>query len=216
VRKTFITTGAILLCATVAAAQDVPRMETFLGYSFARFNSATDAPSFNASGGGGQFAYNFNKWIGVVADLGAANTGSIGSVTVDNTMVNFLFGPRVSFRHDRLRPYFQILWGGVYDTASTSISAVVPPQPSNPIFLPGQPGGVTPGQVITARLNASQTAFAMTVGGGLDIKLNKHVSFRPAAVDYFMTRLQNLRTLGDNNQNNFRYTVGFNFNFGAQ
>jgi hypothetical protein len=191
-------------------------METFLGYSFVRFNSATNAPSFNASGGSGQFAYNFNKWLGVVADLGAVNTGSISGVSVDNTMANFLFGPRVSFRSHRLRPYFQILWGGVYNTASSQISAIVPPQPSNPILLPGQPGGITPGQVVTARVNASQTAFAMTVGGGLDIELSKHVSFRPVGLDYFLIRLQNLRTLGDNNQNNVRYTAGFNFTFGAQ
>jgi hypothetical protein len=56
----------------------------------------------------------------------------------------------------------------------------------------------------------------MTAGGGLDIKINKHLSFRPIGLDYYMTRLQNLRTQDDNNQNNLRYTTGFNFTFGAQ
>ena len=69
-------------------------------------------------------------------------------------------------------------------------------------------GGVT--------LAIGQTAFAMTAGGGLDIKLNKHVSFRPIGLEYYLTRFQNLRSQDDNNQNNIRYTAGLNFTFGAQ
>ena len=213
-RKSFIVIGAVLLSTVVAAAQDVPRMETFLGYTYVRFNSATDVPAFSANGGSGQFAYNFNKWLGAVADLGAVHNGNISGVQLDNTMSNFLFGPRVSLRSSHLRPYFQILWGGVYASASTPINVTLPALPNQPIYLPGNP--LLPGDSVTARLVTQQTAFAMTVGGGLDIKLSKHVSFRPIGVDYYMTRLQNLRTLGDNNQNNIRYTTGFNFTFGAQ
>ncbi len=62
---------------------------------------------------------------------------------------------------------------------------------------------------------AQQTAFAMTAGG-LDIRINKLLSFRPVALDYELTRLQNLRTAGDNIQNSLRYTTGFNFTFGAR
>jgi opacity protein-like surface antigen len=200
--KSCVIPAAVLLCAGWAAAQDVPRVETFAGFSFVRFSSATDAPSFNASGGSGQFAYNLNRWLGAVADLGAVNTSSISGAAIDNTTMNFLFGPRISFRQPRLRPYVQILWGGVYNTASTAVNVEIP--------------GALPGQPVTARLVTSDTAFAMTIGGGLDFKLSKHVSFRPVGVDYYMTRLQNLRTQGDNNQHNFRYTTGFNFTFGAQ
>ena len=50
----------------------------------------------------------------------------------------------------------------------------------------------------------------------MDIKLNRHVSFRPIGLDYFMTRLQNLRTANDNNQHGLRYTTGFNFTFGGE
>jgi outer membrane protein OmpA-like peptidoglycan-associated protein len=56
----------------------------------------------------------------------------------------------------------------------------------------------------------------MTAGGGLDIRISKHVSFRPIGVDYYLTRLQNLRTANDNNQNNIRYSGGFNFWFGGE
>jgi hypothetical protein len=217
-RKSFVVIGVILLCAMAAAAQDLPRMETFLGYTYVRANSATNVPAFSANGAGGQFAYNFNKWLGAVADLGAVHNGNIGGVHIDDTASNFLFGPRVSFRYSRIRPYFQVLWGGVHWASSTKVD-VLPVDPSQPIYLPGlKTVGMfpIPGQPITARLASQQTAFAMTTGGGLDIKINKHLRFRPMGLDYYMTRLQNLRTQGDNNQNNLRYTAGVNFTFGAQ
>jgi hypothetical protein len=215
-KKCFLIVPIILALAFVAAAQDTPKMETFLGYTFTRMSPATDVPSFTSNGGSGQYAYNFNRWLSAVADVGAVHTGNIGGFTVDNTMTNFLAGPRLSLRYPRLRPYFNVLFGGVYYAASTRISAT-PVLPSQPIFLPGQPNfPLIPGQPITARLTTSQTAFAMVAGGGLDIKINKWLSFRPVGLDYFYTRLTNLRTQGDNSQNNLRYTAGLNFTFGAR
>lgn len=214
-RKSLTAIAVCLASVTVAAAQDVPRVETFLGYTYTRFNSATNVPAFSANGGSGQFDYNFNKYIGGVIDLGAVHNGNISGANLDSTIANFLAGPRLSLRYSRIKPYFQILWGGVYATSSTQIDAIVPAIPSQPVYLPGTPV-LRPGDAITARLVTAQTAFAMTVGGGIDIKLNKHLMFRPLGVDYYMTRLQNLRTMGDNNQNNIRYTAGLNFTFGAQ
>jgi len=174
------------------------------------------------NGGSGQVAFNFNHWIGFVMDMGAVHNGNIGGNHVDTTVSNYLFGPRVSVRYSRIRPYLQILWGGGHVGTSTRVSLATPSAPVVPtqppaIFVPGQGNiPIGPGQPITARLNASQTAFAMTVGGGLDIKINKWASFRPVSLDYFLTRFQNLRSLNDNNQNNLRYSTGFNFTFGAR
>jgi hypothetical protein len=197
-KTTFTVVGGVLSAALAASADEMPRMETFLGYTYVRANSAGSLPAFSTNGGGGQFAYNFNTWLGAVADVGAVHSGDIGGAAIDNTTLNFLFGPRLSLRHPHFRPYFQVLWGGAYLAASSPAPAVV---------------GIPEGQPIIAR---SQTAFAMTAGGGLDIKLNKHVSFRPIAVDYYLTRFQNFRAQNDNSQNNVRYTTGFNFTFGAQ
>jgi hypothetical protein len=214
-RKSLTIIGVVLLSAFVAAAQDVPRAETFLGYTYVRFNSATNVPAFSSNGGSGQFDYNFNKWLGFVADLGAVHNNNISGVNLDNTMASFLFGPRFSLHHSRIRPYFETLFGGAYYTASLPVLATIPPSAAPPIFLPGQPTLPT-GGAVTARLAANQTVFAMAIGGGLDIKMTKHVSFRPIGLDYFMPRLQNLRTMGDNNQHCLRYTAGVNFMFGAR
>lgn len=205
VKNSLSATVALLSCVMVATAADVPRYEAFVGYTYVRANSATDVPAFSANGGGGQCSYNFNQWLGVVADLGAVHSGNIGGLMVDTTTVNFLFGPRISLRYPHLRPFFQLLWGGTYATSSVQVS-----------LLPAAPPGANPGQPVSARIGAQQTAFAMTAGGGLDIEINKHVSFRPIALEYYMTRFQNLRSQSDNNQNNLRYAAGFNFTFGAR
>ena len=201
--KTSLTIIASLaLSALCAPAQEMTRMEAFLGYTYVRVNSATNVPSFGANGGGGQFAYNFNHWVSGVADLGAVHTGHIGNAIVDNTLANFLFGPRFAYRKNkRFTPYGQILVGGVRDTASSAL-------PIQPVLIPGNP--------VTGRVNAAQTAFAFTLGGGVDLMINKHLSFRPIGLDWYRTRLQNLRSANDNNQNNLRYTTGFTFHFGAR
>ena len=205
--KSLAVITACLLSIMVAAAQDTPKAEVFLGYTYVRANSAHNLPAFSANGGGGQFAYDFNKWIAFVADLGAVHNGNIGGAHLDTTFMNFLFGPRVPIRnHSRFTPYGQVLWGGVYATSSALVVAV----PFNPTPV------ATPGLPFSARIGGSQTAFAMTLGGGLDIRINKHVSFRPIGLDWYLTRLQNLRSQDDNNQHNLRYTAGLNFTFGAR
>jgi opacity protein-like surface antigen len=204
----------IAMCSVVAyAADDHPKVETFAGFTYMRANSATNVPAFNTKGGGGQLAVNFSKSVGFVMDLGAVHNGNIGDQHLDNTFTNFLFGPRVNLRHSRVIPYFNVLFGGMH--ASTSVAFQAVPIPTNPIYLPGAPT-VPPNSPVTGRLVASQTAFAMATGGGLDIKINKHVSFRPIGLDWMLTRLQNIRDLNDRNQHHIRYTTGFNVMFGAQ
>ena len=76
---------------------------------------------------------------------------------------------------------------------------------------------VNPDLPVTARFNTSETKFAMTAGGGLDIKINRHMSFRPIAVDYYLTKLRSFPVGGsDDHQNNLRYSAGVTFLFGGE
>jgi hypothetical protein len=78
-----------LLFALVANAQDVPKFETFLGFTYKRTDLQSDNAlgksigSFSMNGGSAQFIYNFNKPISFVADLGAVNRGNVGVVKVN-------------------------------------------------------------------------------------------------------------------------------------
>lgn len=227
-KKHIAVMAAILLFTVAAVAQDVPKVETFLGYTYTRANSASDVPAFSANGGSGQFVANFGRWLSGVADVGAVYNGNIGGYHLNSTFTNYLFGPRVSIRKSRVTPYFQMLFGGVYLSTSarveipagTPTNPIVIPPPFNPVVNPleGAPpptNGTSSGPIVL-RATHQQNSFAMTLGGGLDIKITRWVSFRPIGLDWYMTRLQNLRSGNDNNQHNIRYTTGFNFMFGAQ
>jgi hypothetical protein len=210
-RKILAVIAAVPLFALVAGATDIPTYETFLGYNFVRFNPDSPfIPSFNANGGSGQFIYNVNKWIGGVFDAGAVTHNTF----LDTTVVNFVAGPRFTYRnHSRFVPFVQALFGGAYSTTSAQVGlltggGVLPPGIIVPPNLP-----------VTARLVASHTGFAMFAGGGLDIKVNKHIAIRPFCADYYLTRLPRLPDLAtgntdNSNRNNFRASGGVVFMFG--
>lgn len=211
-RKSLVILGAVLLFALVASAADISRFETFAGYDFVGFYPNNNiVPKAHFNGGSGEFVYNFNNWVGAVADVGAVHKGVWGGYTVDTTVLNYVFGPRVSFsKGSNFTPFVQVLFGGAYGASSSQISLL----PSGGSNLP--PGFIqNPNLPVSARIQTSDTAFAMLAGGGVDIKLSKHMALRPIEFDYYLTRFSNPR-LGDNNQNNWRYTAGVNFMFGAR
>jgi hypothetical protein len=215
-RKIIAVIAAVPLFALVAAATEWPRAEAFLGYNFVRFNPESSfIPNFNANGGGGQFVYNVNKWIGGVVDVGAVTKGTLNGFNVDTTVLNFVAGPRVTFHnHSRLTPFVQALFGGAYSTASAQITVL--PLPGS-ILPPLPPGIILPPDIpVSARLHASHTGFAMFAGGGLDIRVSKHMAVRPIGADYYLTRMPSLLTGTTTNKNNFRYSAGVNFLFGAR
>jgi len=228
-KKCFLLFSAALLTASVAAATDSPTAEAFLGYNWVRFNpdrpnlpGFSGLPSFNLNGGDAQLVYNFKPGIGLVLDVGAVHAGSLFGIKndvtlnrpgVDHTLVNFVLGPRYTFHsHSRWMPFAQALFGGAHATSSTSVmltqGGIIWPPPG--LIVP--PGTLQP---VDATLRAERTGFAMLIGGGLDIKVSKHVTLRPIGADYYLTRLPGFVTGNDTNKNHFRYSAGVNFLFGA-
>ncbi|HEY1897172.1 MAG TPA: hypothetical protein VGG62_12900 [Terracidiphilus sp.] len=62
-------------------------------------------------------------------------------------------------------------------------------------------------------LSASNNGFAMVFGGGVDIPISKRMAIRPLQCDYFLTRYE-WKSLGINNQSNFRYQAGILYTLG--
>ena len=216
--------AAGLLSAFVAGATDIPKYEAFLGYTYVRanqFNQETGLGKtiggFDMNGGSAQFIYNFNKSFSGVADVGAVAKQNVGIINADNTTTFYLFGPRWSYRnHSRFTPYAQILFGGATRAVSRKLDVVTG---SNiPVFPVVTPHDLFPGAdtEITAQVSATQTAFAMAVGGGLDWKIAKRISFRPIAVDYVLTRFPSYFTGNNSNQNSIRASAGIVFTFGEK
>ena len=59
----------------------------------------------------------------------------------------------------------------------------------------------------------SASAFGTTMGGGIDIRVSKHIALRPAQAEYFLTKLPDGNT---NRQNNFRYGAGVMLRLGGK
>jgi outer membrane protein OmpA-like peptidoglycan-associated protein len=202
--------GVMLLTTTLAMCQEVPKTELYLGYSFLRVNSAISVPAFTANGGLSSFQYNFNKNFAVTSEFGGVHNGNINDRHIDSTMFTYLFGPRLYVHKEgHVTPFFETLFGGMHYTRS-----FLPNLSINPLGTPLPIGS-------DGRIKNSQDAFAMAVGGGLDLRLGHLLAFRPIQLDYLLTRFQPIFIAGlgevnrDRNQNNLRYSTGFAFRFGG-
>jgi opacity protein-like surface antigen len=207
--KVFLTVAAVSLSfALTAAAADNSRFETYLGFDWVKFNpNVADIPSFNADGGSAQFVYNFYKGTGVAFDYGAVSKDTLKGI-FSNKQSHFLIGPRYGFyNHSRFTPFVEVLFGAGRASLSTDILRVPTVLPASSITLPDN---------ISASLTASKTSFAMMAGGGLDIRLAKHFTYRLFDADYYLTRPASLIRGEDVNRNNVRLTTGVNFTWGAE
>ncbi len=197
----------ILTFGLAAWAQEHPKVELAIDYSFVRYNPDTAFinDSHNLNGAGGSFTFNFNRFFGIKAELfgyGASTTTFVipvgnpivpagGTFAVSGNMFTYLFGPQFKYRTKRFQPYFHALWGGAYSNVYANL------------FQSANIAGAT----------ADKTAFAMSYGGGIDIPVTKSIAIRPVQLDYLMTRFSNV--LDTTNQNNLRYAAGVTFYLGG-
>ncbi len=180
---------ATLICGLAGAVRAqhavVPQFEVSGGYSYVRANPSNSNGGFNLNGGSASFAYNITDRYAVVGDFGAYRFSGLPS-RVDSTMYTYVFGPRVSFRKSpRLSLFVQGLLGGGRLNASA--------------------GGV----------NAGENAFAMALGGGVDLHLHSHLSIRLVQADYLLTRFASVAG-NTETQNDARISAGLVFRFGSK
>jgi len=185
---------------------DSPKVELFLGYThFGTASTKTVAGNrmVGLNGGSASVAFNLNRYLGLVADIGGYNdnavqlTGTGVNQPLDTyasgTVYSFLGGPRLSFRnYSRFTPFAQAFFGGVYAGAVTVSNCS------------GSACTVLP----------SQKTLSMTAGGGLDIRLVHHISLRAVQAEYMMTRFGALTTGASTSQNDLRLSTGLVFRFG--
>jgi hypothetical protein len=204
-------TNALLLLTTLFLAmttwaQEWPKVELGADYSYLRFApSGPYTKGHSLNGGGGSLDYNWNEYLGIKLDLQGytSNTtgfnippnsafprGLIGNV--QGNMFTYLIGPQFKVRAHMIQPFAHLLFGGahtnVYGNAFKTLC-----------------GPLTGNCAVTRAPTAE--AFAMEFGGGLDIPINKKISFRPAQIDYLLTRFSNPFTK-TNNQNNLHFSAG--------
>lgn len=106
-RNLLILVVVILVAASPACAQ-APKAEFFAGYEYLHLNPL----GRGCHGFGANLAYNLNDWAGAVGDFGVCKeTGLPSGISAHD--VNYLFGPRISYRnYGKLTPFAQVLLGG--------------------------------------------------------------------------------------------------------
>lgn len=205
--------GAIVLLLGVAAwAQEFPRFEAAADYSYARYvPSAKTVNNYSLNGGGGSFDVNLTQYLGIKMDLQGYNSNTNtftvpagpnfpNGVTgrVSGNLFTYLFGPQIKFRLGGFHPFVHALYGGAHSNVyGTAFQTLCQPIAGECSF----------------KSSPSGNAFAMAYGGGLDLRINNSISFRPAEIDYLYTKFSNQFT--NTNQNNFRYSAGVVLTFGS-
>jgi outer membrane protein OmpA-like peptidoglycan-associated protein/opacity protein-like surface antigen len=183
-----------------------PRTEVFMGYSYLRAMPTLAAGNrlMWLNGGSTSIAFNFNRYLGLVGDFGGFNetrllleSGNPPSAlgpyqAVDaGTVFTYLAGPRLSYRkNDRITPFAQVLFGGIRASEETLCPSCTPSLPV-------------------------ENSFAMTAGGGLDIRVRQHLAIRILQAEYLMTRFDNLATGTSATQNDMRLSSGIVLRFGG-
>jgi outer membrane protein OmpA-like peptidoglycan-associated protein/opacity protein-like surface antigen len=158
-----------------------PHLEGFVGYSFVDFH-VQGPGTYHFNGGSASLAYNLNNWFGLVGDFGGYHTGDCvdGPYCYPPTTLKsqyhtilstYMFGPRFSYRRGRVTPFAQALFGAAHGTDFYGFS-----------------GSSSSSLTINS---VSSNAFAWAAGAGVDVRLNKWISWRAIQTEYLMTRFSN-------------------------
>jgi len=180
---------SLLVLSTVfglsTKAQELPKIDASVGYSYFRANPATPGPSsFGLNGGSVSAAYNFRDWLSGIADFGGYNVGSYSGVNVDNHILTYMFGPQMTYRrYRRISPFGHVLVGAA-----------------------------RAGSDVFATTN-SHTGLATAFGVGVDWSVRDRFSIRPLQFDYLLTHLPEVTNGNTQTQNNLRVSAGIVFHF---
>jgi hypothetical protein len=179
----------------------VPKAEVAFGYSFINVHPGfSQITSYNVNGGGAGLVYNVMPLIGVKAEFmdytggGGSQLRALGYTgNVSGNLFTYMFGPQIKKHSGKFQPFAEALFGGGHSGSYATIYNAI-----NGIQSAG----------------SSSNAFAMELGGGVDIPITSRISIRPAEIDYLYTKFStnNLHA----SQNNFRYMLGVNIGFGGK
>jgi len=194
--------------SVMSGGDGTPRVDLFLGYSrfgvgFSSANGTVGNRMVGLNGGTASLGYNFNRFFALTADVAGyddsqlelTGTGANQPRTVNSSGAAFTYlgGPRLTVgKQRRLSLFAQALAGGVHASAVTVTNCA--------------------GTACTPL--PSQNAFAMTAGGGVDLRLIHLLSLRLVQAEYMMTRFASVPSGASAGQNDLRLSAGLVFSFG--
>jgi opacity protein-like surface antigen len=184
--RVFLTALLSSLSLAAAAQKPADAVDGYAVFSEMRANAPVGACGcFWMAGAHGGFSLPVWRDFSVVVEAGGHHTGRIPNFNTGLSLFYGMGGVRMRVaNHTRYQPFGQALFGGVHGFDS---------------YFPA-PVGRFP--------TSYDSSFALTVGGGLDVNVSKHVWIRALQADYFYSELRNLQ---GNRQNQFRIGAGVLF-----
>jgi outer membrane immunogenic protein len=184
--QVFVYTLLPSLFTAALAQRPAPAVDGYAVFSEMRANAPVGGCGcFWMAGAHGGFSLPLWRDFSVVIEAGGHHTGSIPNFNTGLSLFYGMGGPRLRLaNHTRFQPFGQALFGGVHGFDS---------------YFPA-PVGKFP--------TSFDSSFALTVGGGLDIAISRHVWIRALQADYFYSQIRNIQ--GDR-QNQFRIGAGVVF-----
>jgi opacity protein-like surface antigen len=175
-----------LICPTLVAQQPSKQLDAYAVFSEMRANAPVNGCGcFWLTGGHGGVSLPVWRNFSAVVEAGGHTTDHIPGFDKGLSILYGMGGVRLRIANPtRFQPFGQGLFGGVHGFDS---------------YFPASVGKLP---------TSSDTSFALTVGGGLDIAVAKHVWIRAVQADYFYSELRNLQ---GNRQNQFRIGAGILF-----
>jgi hypothetical protein len=148
--------------SVMANAQDVRPIEIFGGYSYAYFNGVNPGDNYDIDMNGwiASLTINKNSWVGFVANFGGIYK-TVPETAQKFKIHNMLFGPKFTARMGKVSPFAQILLG----TANLNVI-----------------------DLRSEQEDYCSRDFSMSLGGGMDLKLNNLLDIRLAQVEYYGIR----------------------------
>jgi opacity protein-like surface antigen len=175
----------LLICAPCLAQSSHPVVEVYSGFSYVRAD-ADEFSNQNLYGWNGALSVNANKTFGFTVDASGHYQDGIIARTRTFTLLG---GPRFTARNQYATTFAHILLGGTHfhDRVHT-------------LF-----------QNTTTRANA----FAVAMGGGVDINVTPHFGVRVIQAEYLLTKFNHAPS-GKAIQHNARVGIGVVFRFGKR
>jgi len=208
--KTLLSIVVLSCFPLTLVAQEAPQVQVFAGYSYLRAHDSL-SEGVNQNGWDVSAAFNFARSFGVVADFSnhyGTTPRVFTQIGTGGKGVTFLFGPQYSYRKvPRLTPFVHALFGGMQANKF---------MPSSMVMGPG--GGVMvvpPAGCTTIFCYESETAFAMALGGGLDVKATHHVWVRAFQLEYLRANITYANQVPAP-LNSLRVSAGIIFRFGRR
>ena len=211
--KKLLLLALAIFFAVAAFAQDAPKVQVAVNYSYlySPHDSFVASSSFN--GGSASLSYFFFKHLGLKAEF--ADYGSYGqlvtvpantqgcnrqsncNLSVHGNVYTYTAGPVLRFKFKRVLPFAEVMFGGIHNNFYADLYNTCTIQ----------------GECINLSRTPNNNSFDLTVGGGFDLPFSQHIAFRPIEVDWVRTGFGNPTVIGNSTQNNLRAQVGIVFKF---